>query len=77
MPITTIQDANSIRGMSRCTRCKFYVTNICQRLVVDGLYNNKPWATMENWTCVEICVRTKIVDFFRGYNTPSLFQNLQ
>jgi hypothetical protein len=26
MPTTTVQDANSIRGMSRCTR---YVINIC------------------------------------------------
>ena len=42
MPITTVQD-NSIRGMSRCTRCKFYVTNICQRLVVDSLINNKSY----------------------------------
>jgi hypothetical protein len=39
MPITTVQDANSIRGMSRCTRYKLYVTNICKRLVVDGLFN--------------------------------------
>jgi len=43
MPITTVKDANSIRGMSRCTRYKFYVTNICQRLVVDGLFNNKSY----------------------------------
>jgi len=42
MPITTVKE-NSIRGMSRCTRCKFYVTNICQRLVVDGLFNNKSY----------------------------------
>jgi hypothetical protein len=35
MPITTVQDANSIRGMSRCTRYKLYVTNICKQLVVD------------------------------------------
>ena len=50
IPITTVQDANSIRGMSRCTRYKFYVTNICKRLVVDGLFNNGPrWRTGHVW----------------------------
>jgi hypothetical protein len=43
MPITTVQDANSIRGMSRCTRYTLYVKNICKRLVVDGLFNNKSY----------------------------------
>jgi hypothetical protein len=40
MPMTTVQDANSIRGISRCTRYKLYVTNICKQLVVDDLFKH-------------------------------------
>jgi len=43
-PITTVKE-NSVRGMSRCTQYKLYVTNICQRLVVVGLFNNKSYGT--------------------------------
>jgi hypothetical protein len=56
MPIATVQDANSIRGMSRCTRYKFDVTNICKRLVVDGSFNNgSRWRTGHVWSEFRYC----------------------
>jgi hypothetical protein len=76
MPITTVQDANSIRGMSRCTRYTFYVTcvndlspMVCSTIKVMGHGG-------ELGMCGDLS-KNQSFDFCRGYNAPSLFQNLQ